>query len=259
VFEVTARLKVREGELDGFKQQAAEIMRQAKEKDTKTLRYDWFLSDDGTQCEVREGYVDSGGLLEHSDHIGEARAGLFRDFAYDHDMTTYGELSPALSDLAEAMADHVSFHRYSLLQGLGVERPRAGGTHDAVFEATARLTIRKGELEGFKRQAAEIMRQTQQQDTKPLRYDWFLSDDGTECEVREAYESADALLEQQHRLGEAKAKLFRFVTGHGMTFYSEPSPALASALEAMGATFEQFSFFQGLESAAEAPHQVVPA
>ena len=73
MFEVTARLKIRDGELDGFKQQAAEMMRQTREKDTKTLRYDWFLSDDGTECEVREGYVDADGLLEHAHNVAEAR------------------------------------------------------------------------------------------------------------------------------------------------------------------------------------------
>jgi quinol monooxygenase YgiN len=246
MFEVTARLKIRDGELEWFKHQAAEVMRQAKAKDTKTLRYDWFISDDETQCEVREGYVDADALLEHSDHVGEARAELFRDFAYDHDMTIYGELSPALTDAFEAMKGHVTVHRYSLFQGLDAESSRDGGTHDAIFEASARLKIRDGELEGFKREVAEIMRQTQQQDAKPLRYDWFLSDDGTECEVREAYVAADALLAQQHRIGEAKAKLFRFVSGHSMTFYAEPSPALAAALAAMGTTVKQFSFLQGL-------------
>jgi quinol monooxygenase YgiN len=259
MFEVTARLKVRDRELEGFKLQAAEIMRQAREKDTRTLRYDWFIADDGTQCEVREGYLDADGLLEHSDHVGEAREKLFRDFAYDHDMTIYGELSPALAHVFEAMADHVAFHRYSLFQGLDAESSQARATHDALFEASARLKIRDGELEEFKRQVAEIMRQTQQQDVKPLRYDWFLSDDGTECEVREAYVAADALLEQQHRIGEAKAKLFRFVTDHTMTFYGEPSPALAAALEAMGTTFKQFSFLQGLDSDIPVPHEVVPA
>ena len=63
MFEVMARLKVRDGELDGFKQQAAEMMRQTREKDTKTVRYDWFLSDDGTECEVREGYLDADALI----------------------------------------------------------------------------------------------------------------------------------------------------------------------------------------------------
>ena len=118
MFEVTDRLKVRDGELDGFKQQAAEMMRQTREKDTKTLRYDWFISDDGTQCEVREGYVDADGLLEHAHNVAEAREKLFRDYAYGHDMTLYGEPSPALADLIERLAGHVDFNRYSLLQGL---------------------------------------------------------------------------------------------------------------------------------------------
>ena len=118
MFEVTARLKVRDGELEGFKRQAAEIMRLTKEKDTKTLRYDWFIGDDGIQCEVREGYVDADGLLEHNEHVREARDELFRAYAYDHDMTIYGEPSPALAELMERMAGHVEFRRYSPLQVL---------------------------------------------------------------------------------------------------------------------------------------------
>jgi quinol monooxygenase YgiN len=121
-----------------------------------------------------------------------------------------------------------------------------------MFEATAKLKIREGELEGFKHQAAELMRQMREQDEQPLRYDWFLRDDGTECEVREAYESADALLEHQRPLAEAKMKLFReFVDGHTMAFYDEPSPALAQALDGMGTPHVQFSFFQGLNADAE--------
>jgi quinol monooxygenase YgiN len=119
MFEVTALMKIREGELEGFKRQATEMMLLTRELDTKTLRYDWFLSDDGTRCEVREGYVDADGLLEHGYHVQEAREKLFRDHAYGHDMTIYGEPSPALAELIEKLAGHVTFHRYSLLQGLG--------------------------------------------------------------------------------------------------------------------------------------------
>lgn len=121
MFEVTARIKIRDGELDGFKQQAAEIMREVREKDTKTLRYDWFISDDGTQCEVREGYVDADAVLEHAQHIGEARAKLFRDFAYDHNMTLYGEPSPALAAAFEALGSAVTYTKYAFLQGLEAE------------------------------------------------------------------------------------------------------------------------------------------
>jgi quinol monooxygenase YgiN len=247
MFEVTARLKIRDGELDGFKLQAAEVMRLARELDTKTLRYDWFLRSDGTACEVHEGYVDADGLFEHNSHVKEARDTLFRDHAFGHDMTIYAEPSPALADLMERMAGHVSFNRFSLLQSLDNDQATKGDP--SMFEATARLTIREGKLEGFKQQAAELVRQMSEVDEPLLRYDWFLSDDGTECEVREAYVDADALLKHQQKIAEAKMKLFReFVDGHTMTFYGELSPALAGALQAMGTSYQRFSFMQGLEA-----------
>jgi len=118
MFEVCARLKIRDGELDGFVQQAAEMMRLTRELDTKTLRYDWFLSEDGTACEVREGYVDADALIEHARNVAEARELLFRDFAYDHEMTLYGEPSAALAQLIDQLAAVVPFSRFSLLQGL---------------------------------------------------------------------------------------------------------------------------------------------
>ena len=57
----------------------------------------------------------------------------------------------------------------------------------ATLEVFAHLTVRPGQLEGFKRQAAECIRITKEKDTRTLRYDWFLTSDGTECEVHEAY------------------------------------------------------------------------
>jgi quinol monooxygenase YgiN len=162
-------------------------------------------------------------------------------------MTIYGEPSPALAALMERMAGHVKFNRFSLLQGLdGTE----GGK--ATFEATARLKIREGKLEPFKQEAAEVLRQMREQDEHPLRYDWFLSDDGTECEVREAYVDADALLKHQQEIAKAKMRLFReCVDGHTMSFYGDLSPALAGALQAMGTPYQQFTFFQGLDAGIE--------
>ena len=121
--EVSARMTVRKGKLEEFKKQAAECIRLTKEKDTKTLRYDWFLSDDESQCEVREGYVDPDGLLQHSDHVWDARAKLFHEFAYDHDMTVYGKPSPALLEAFEKMGGSVTFTRFTFFQGLEADIP----------------------------------------------------------------------------------------------------------------------------------------
>ena len=115
-FEVRARLKVREGKLEEFKRQAAEVMRQAREKDTGTLAYDWFLSKDGTQCEVREAYVDPDALVEHAFHVREARDALFAESAYDHKMVFYGEPSPRLQELVDKIGVDVTY--FTLLQAL---------------------------------------------------------------------------------------------------------------------------------------------
>lgn len=116
ILEVSATMKVREGKLQGFTQQAAEIIRLAKERDTKTLRYDWFLSADGRDCEVREAYESSEGLMEHRMHIGEALKKLFQEFAEDHAVKIYGDLSPELTELLNSLKD-VNIKRYSFLQG----------------------------------------------------------------------------------------------------------------------------------------------
>jgi quinol monooxygenase YgiN len=54
--EVTAHLKIRPGRLEGLKAQVAEMVRLSRELDTQTLRYDWFITRDGTACEVHEAY-----------------------------------------------------------------------------------------------------------------------------------------------------------------------------------------------------------
>ena len=114
--EMTARLKVRPGELEGFKAQVAELMRLTREQDTKTIRYDWFIKDDGTECEVHEAYTSEQGLIEHNAHILEARTLLFERYAYDHRMTVFGDISPDLRALFDKHAGGVS--SYSFLQGL---------------------------------------------------------------------------------------------------------------------------------------------
>ena len=116
-FELHAHLKIRPGQLEGFKAQAAELIRITREQDTKTLRYDWFINEDGTECEVHEAYVNEQGLFEHNVHVMEARAILFRDYAYDHRMFAFGEVSQQFRDLTKKHAD--GFAIYAFLEGLG--------------------------------------------------------------------------------------------------------------------------------------------
>jgi len=115
-FEVRAHLKVRDGQLEGFKRQAAEMMRVTREKDTGTLAYDWYLSQDGTECEVREAYVNADALVEHALNVREARDAMFAGFAYDHKMTFYGDPSPRLIALVDKVGVDATW--FTLLQAL---------------------------------------------------------------------------------------------------------------------------------------------
>jgi quinol monooxygenase YgiN len=116
--ELSAHMTVRPGQLDGFKKQAAECIRLTRQKDTGTLRYDWFLSSDGAQCEVREAYTGAQGLIEHRANVAPALQTLFEHYADNHTMTIYGQASRQLLDLAEAhhMTGHITW--FSFLEGL---------------------------------------------------------------------------------------------------------------------------------------------
>ena len=121
-FEVRARLKVREGKLEEFRRQAAEMMRQTREKDTETLAYDWFLSNDGTECEVREAYVTADGLVDHAFHVRDARDALFAESAYDHRMAFYGEPSPRLMEIVDKVGVDVTlFTPLQTLDAAGID------------------------------------------------------------------------------------------------------------------------------------------
>lgn len=116
-FEVMARIKIRPGQLEGFKAQAAELMRLTREKDTKTVRYDWFIDEESMECEVHEGYTSEEGLIEHNMHVVAARDVLFQKYAYDHRMSFFGDVSPRILELTKMHGGSPS--HYSFFQGLG--------------------------------------------------------------------------------------------------------------------------------------------
>jgi len=114
--DVIARMQVRTGKLDGFKKQAAEIIKQVKEKDTGTLRYDWFLSND-TDAWILEAYVSSDAWIEHRKNVGEALDVLFSEYADNHNVLVFGEPSPELFEMGNRlMAGRIKW--FSFLNGL---------------------------------------------------------------------------------------------------------------------------------------------
>lgn len=244
-FEVSARMKVRAGLREEFERQAAEVLRLTSEKDTRTLRYDWFLSDNGVDVEIREAYVDADGFLEHRRNIDTALSKLFSDFADDHNVAVYGEVPDELVEFANTRMPPGSVKWYRFLDGLAQVRPARG------LEVGMWLKVRAGQLAGLEEQASRCVEQTREKDTTTLRYDWFVSTDGTECETREAYVDSDGAWE--HRLEnvaeETNEVLRRFADDPVVTVYG---PATAEVKDLanvrMGDAVRWFTFFQGLDS-----------
>jgi quinol monooxygenase YgiN len=90
----TARFKIHPGKLDEYKRLAALCMESARSKDTGTLQYDLFLSDDQSEGVVHERYRDSDSLLQHTANLGELMAIIMKVASYTGEIC--GTPSPAL-------------------------------------------------------------------------------------------------------------------------------------------------------------------
>jgi hypothetical protein len=66
-----ARLTFHQGRLEDFKRVAEKVLENVRNKDSGTLQYDIFFSDDQSECIFLERYRDIDAMLEHNDHLGE--------------------------------------------------------------------------------------------------------------------------------------------------------------------------------------------
>jgi len=102
--------------LEEFKRHVIEYIKQVKEKDTGILQADWFLSNDKTECEIRETYESSEATLAHQDHLREFQEIFFKKFGTPYSLSIYGDPSPELLENAKAAGMDVKI--FSLLKGL---------------------------------------------------------------------------------------------------------------------------------------------
>ena len=70
-------IKLDEGKAEEFKRVTAECVEIARTKDTGTLQYEIYLSDDESEAIVLERYRDSEALLEHAANLGELGPAIF--------------------------------------------------------------------------------------------------------------------------------------------------------------------------------------
>ena len=98
------------------------------------------------------------------------------------------------------------------------------------LQCVARLKIRDGKLDEFKRLAAECVEVVRAKDTGTLQYEFYLNNDNTECLVLERYRDSQGLLDHQKNLGETMAAILRTCSGSG-EICGTPSPELIERLK----------------------------
>jgi Antibiotic biosynthesis monooxygenase len=97
-------------------------------------------------------------------------------------------------------------------------------------------------LAEFKQLAAEAL-DAVRGEPGALQYDWFFSDDGTRCVVRETYANSDAVLAHVDNVGPLLGRLVELGGGLELEVFGEPSEALRNALAAFNPPV--YSFVQG--------------
>src|ERR1700716_1410025 len=101
------------------------------------------------------------------------------------------------------------------------------------LQGIGRFKFHQGELEEFKRLAAQCMEIVRAKDTGTLQYDVYFNDDQSECIVLERYRDSAALIEHAAHLGDLGEAIF--ATGWvSSELLGEPSTELRAKMAGSG-------------------------
>ena len=111
------------------------------------------------------------------------------------------------------------------------------------LQGIGRFKFQKGELEEFKRLAAECIEIVRAKDTGTLQYDINFNDDQSECIVLERYRDSEALIEHAAHLGDVGEAVFAtgWVSGE---LLGEPSAELRAMMA--GTPIRLFTPYQSM-------------
>lgn len=92
------RLAIADGKLDEVKALAVEMGEATKRDEPGTLVYEWFVTDDGTQCHTNERYADNDAAMAHIGNFGAKFAGRFLELLTPVSLDVYGPASDAVKE-----------------------------------------------------------------------------------------------------------------------------------------------------------------
>ena len=109
------------------------------------------------------------------------------------------------------------------------------------LDATAHFKIKPGEIDAFKRKAAELIAVVKEKEkgVGSMQYDWFYNETLSECIVREIYADSSAVLAHLVNVGGLLGELLA-ISELSLTVCGSPSEELKKASEGMNITYYTF-------------------
>ncbi len=107
------------------------------------------------------------------------------------------------------------------------------------------LTIADGKLDEFKKLAAGFFETTEKSEPDTLGYQWYLSEGGGRCLIKESFANSEALLEHLQNVGPSLPPLLEIAPIDRFEVFGTASDAARAALAGLGAV--HFPFFAGFE------------
>lgn len=108
---------------------------------------------------------------------------------------------------------------------------------DDFFRLVVHQDIRQGGMETFKKLAEEMTRGVEADEPDTLCYEWYVSDDGADCYLIEAYTDSDALLRHLKNVGDKLHAMMEVSPLLQLIVLGSPSAELREELTKMGAKF----------------------
>ena len=107
------------------------------------------------------------------------------------------------------------------------------------------LSIKEGKLAEFKEKAAGYTDAVRSGEPGTLEYQWWLSEDGSRCLLKEAFDSSESLLKHLENVGPALPDLLEIAPITRFEVFGDVSAEARAALEPLGA--QHFGHLVGFE------------
>ncbi len=99
------------------------------------------------------------------------------------------------------------------------------------------MRIKPGELENFRGVMNDLVDATRTNESNAIHYEWFISDDETQCHIYERYADSAAVMMHVKNFGHFAERFMAAVEVTGMTVYGNPNDEVTEAAKGFGAVF----------------------